>query len=320
MSMAADARQSVMSAYRVERYRDALRNMPHSGGGGCHAALLRIANLGRRAGISHDQVARELAAHVHGIRKVAAQEIWDAVSKAFDSSVPYVNTRAATPPLVINGPKVLEAILKRGAGFDEADLWEASPVRIDWPPERDGIEALRRLYSPQDHLFIGARLDAGTGHILPVVEWIARFERGISLPEHIVPNPLSGKSGPTKDGKLSFRADSCVAQFTFATVEFDNMRLDKQIRFWAGVKLPVVALVDSGGKSIHGWIRIDATNADKWTCRVEGNLFPLLTALGVDGSCKNESRLSRMPGHYRTEKKRWQRVMYLNPAGGPIIP
>jgi hypothetical protein len=82
----------------------------------------------------------------------------------------------------------------------------------------------------------------------------------------------------------------------------------------------VVALLDSGGKSIHGWIRIDAENAGQWEERVEVKLFDILTAVGADKACKNESRLSRMPGHFRSEKGRWQRLIYLNPVGGPVIP
>ena len=98
------------------------------------------------------------------------------------------------------------------------------------------------------------------------------------------------------------------------------MPREQQIRFWAGVKLPVAILINSGGKSIHGWIRIDAKDAQDWQQRVEGNLFDLLTAIGADKACKNEARLSRMPGHFRTEKGRWQRVLYMNPEGGQVIP
>jgi hypothetical protein len=318
--MAADARQSAINTSRIERYRDALQNLPESGGGGCHAALLGVANLGRLAGVNRNQIGQDLAAHVHGTRKVTARERWDAVNKAFDSNTLYVSTRTATPRPAVDGAKLLDAIVKRGGAFDEAALWESSPVRIDWPPERDGIEVLPRLYRPEHHLFLGTRFDFCAGHVLPVSEWITRFERGISIPEHIVPNPLSGKLCPTKDGKRSYRADSCVAQFRLATVEFDTMPRDKQIQFWAGAPLPVVALIDSGGKSIHGWIRVDAANADEWTRRVEEKLFSHLTSVGVDGSCKNESRLSRMPGHFRAEKGRWQRLLFLNPTGGPIIP
>jgi hypothetical protein len=303
---------------RADRYNHELRQMPVSGGGGCHPALLRCANFGRLAGVSRDHVAQDLAAHVHGTRKITWAEIEAAVNKAFDwptKITPHLNVRPA-----VDGAKLLKGIVERGTAFSEADLWELSPVRIDWPPECDAIEILQRLYRPEERLFIGARYDAGTEHILPVGEWIARFERDIAIPEHVIPNPLTGEQVHTKDGKPSYRADSCVARFRFAVVEFDAMPREQQIKFWAGVKLPVVALLDSGGKSVHGWIRIDAANAGEWTHRVEGKLFDILTAVGADRACKNEARLSRMPGHFRAEKSHWQRVLYLNPNGGPLIP
>jgi len=277
-----------------------------------------VANFGRLAGVNREQVAQDLAAHVYGTRKITGAEIGAAVSKAFSSPCtikPHVNMRPA-----VDGTKLLHGIVGRGAGFTESHLWEASSVRIDWPPEHDGIEVLQRLYDPDERLFIGARHDAGAGYVLPVSEWITRFERGTAIPEHIIPNPLTGEPGQTKDGKPSYRADSCVARFRFAVVEFDAMSREQQIQFWGGVKLPVVALLDSGGKSVHGWIKIDAANADEWTRRVEVNLFDILTAVGADGACKNEARLSRMPGHFRAEKSRWQRVLYLKPRRGASYP
>jgi hypothetical protein len=301
---------------RIERYEDALRNLPASGGGGCHAAMLRVANLGVRAGLSADQIAADIAANVHGSRKITAKEISEAVSKAFNSK--YTFTRAATVRPAVDGAKLLDAIVKHGADFNEEDLWEQSPTRTDWEPEQDGVEFLRRLFDPEDRVFIGARYDATARNILPVREWIRRFESGENIPPHVICNPLTGAQGQTKDGKPSYRADSCVAKFKFAMIEFDTMPRDTQIRFWAGVKLPIVALIDSGGKSIHGWIRIDAADANEWTARVEGKLFDILRGLGVDGTSKNESRLSRMPGHFRKEKKRSQRILYLNLAGGTI--
>ena len=298
----------------LDRYRDALWNFPPSGGGGCHGALLSVANRGRIARLSREQIAQDLAGHVHGTRRVPPSEIAAAVAKAFNSAPPPVITGPT-----VDGKRLLKFIVKRGADFTEADLWEVSPVRIDWPPSRDAVEVLRRLYGPEERLFIGSRHDAGPECIRPVSEWIALFGSGAAVPEHIIPNPLSGKQNRTKDGKRSYRADSCVERFRFAVVEFDTMSREHQIHFWAGVKLPIAALVDSAGRSVHGWIRIDAANAGEWTRRVEDKLFALLTPVGADGACKNEARLSRMPGHFRAETGRCQRLLYLNPAGGPVL-
>ena len=50
--------------------------------------------------------------------------------------------------------------------------------------------------------------------------------------------------------------------------EFDAMPLPDQCRFWAGVirqdNLPLVSLVYSGNKSIHGVIRADAPDIETW--------------------------------------------------------
>lgn len=301
---------------QLVRYHDALENLPASGGG-CHVALLSVANLARLAGVGPDRVAEDLQAHIRGTRKVPRSEIQAAVRKAFDSPVFTPKPRAAHR---VDVGRLLRTILDRGAGFTEQALWEASPVRIDWPQERDAVEILDRLYKRDETLFIGGRMDADASNVLTAAEWIARFDRGGFVPEHIVPNPLTGKQGLTKDGKPSWRADSCVTAFRFATIESDHMQLDQQIRFWAGVKLPVVALLHSGGKSIHGWVRIDASDRGEWEQDVEGMLFEMLKPLGIDGSCKNEARLSRMPGHFRTEKDHWQKLMYLDPVGRPLQP
>jgi len=99
-------------------------------------------------------------------------------------------------------------------------------------------------------------------------------------------------------------------------VEFDDLSREDQLAFWWTVKLPVAALIDSGNKSIHGIIALnDVNDAATWTREVENNLFKtLLIPLGVDGACRNEARLSRLPGH-RRDNGRMQRLIYLAPGG-----
>lgn len=50
--------------------------------------------------------------------------------------------------------------------------------------------------------------------------------------------------------------------------EFDGMALEDQCRFWGGFVrrgcLPLVSLVYSGNKSIHGVIRVDAPDIGAW--------------------------------------------------------
>lgn len=136
-----------------------------------------------------------------------------------------------------------------------------------------------------------------------------------------MPNPLTGKPGPTASGNgKTLRGDACVARFKFAVVEFDALPREEQLAFWWAARLPVALLVDSGGKSIHGWVRVQGVAcATDWARVVERHLFgDLLEPLGVDPACKNESRLSRLPGHFRREKNSWQRVLYLAPEGKAV--
>jgi hypothetical protein len=152
-----EAAISNMNINRLSRYQEGLRGMPPSGGGGCHTALLRVANFGQLAGVDPDQVANDLASHVHGTRNVTETEIRMAVDKAFNGQAKItsnVKVRTQTPHPMVDGAKLLAGIEARGADFGEVELWEASPVRIEWPPERDAFEVLRLLYAPEDRLFI----------------------------------------------------------------------------------------------------------------------------------------------------------------------
>jgi len=303
----------------IDRYDYALKNLPESGGGGCHVALLGVANLGFWAGLGREKIAADLTKRVEGMpRRITQREIRCAIDEAFSGQ----QKERVTPRAPIDkaeGEKIRNAIITRGIEFNEAALFDASPVHIDWTVERDGIEVLERLYSPGEHLFIGRNYDAGAQHVKTVVEWILCFERGV-IPEHIVPNPLTGKQGTTKEDKLSYRADACVKAYRFAVLEFDTLPRAQQIHFWAGVKLPIAALIDSGGKSIHAWVRIDAADETEWRVNVEERLFDLLGAIGIDGSCKNEARLSRTPGHLRLSTGKRQRLLYLAPEGRAVQP
>ena len=88
-------------------------------------------------------------------------------------------------------------------------------------------------------------------------EWIAFFEAGGTAGPYIIVNPLSGEAAPKKDGDGdTYRGDGNVKTFRHCLVEFDNLTREDQIRFWSAAKLPVLALIDSGGKSIHAWLDV----------------------------------------------------------------
>ena len=109
-------------------------------------------------------------------------------------------------------------------------------------------------------------------------------------------NPLDGKGVKNEN----------VTEYRYALVESDVVSIEQQNAIVRKLELPIAALVYSGGKSIHAIVRIDAANYDEYRIRVE-YLYSVLAKNGleVDRQNKNPSRLSRMPGVVRGDKKQF---------------
>ena len=301
---------------KAQRFHEALRSCPHAGSG-VHSWLLSCANLAAMAGISPMEAEQAI---IHSMTRPPSpsSEVSAAIRKAYAEHATggdgpgYIPQRQPKPkPL----PATAATFIRKGDGADEAAWWEASPHRIDWEPgSRDAVVLLANLYRPGEHIFCGERYGA---EVQTAGEWIRSIENGATVPPHFIPNVLTGDEHPTGEGKLSRRGDSAVCGFRFAVAEFDTLTKDEQFAFWWGFRsAPIAALIDSGGKSIHALLRVDCANRDEWEREVENKLFAnVLCPLGCDRACRNESRLSRLPGHFRREKNAWQRLLYLDPAG-----
>jgi len=95
--------------------------------------------------------------------------------------------------------------------------------------------------------------------------------------------------------------DEGVAAFRHALVEFDSVPLEQQFATVLATRLPVSAVVYSGGKSLHAWVRVDAPDRETFKQRVAAiHALPLLA--GMDKANKNPSRLTRLPGARRGDK------------------
>ncbi len=120
------------------------------------------------------------------------------------------------------------------------------------------------------------------------------------------PNPDAGawiRFNPLDGGGV--RNDN-VAEFRHALVESDSLPVDKQVAIIRELRLPVTALVSSGGKSAHAVVRVDAKDYDEYRRRVD-ELYRICreNGLAVDTQNKNPSRLSRMPGVMRGGRRQW---------------
>jgi hypothetical protein len=210
----------------------------------------------------------------------------------------------------------------KGFRCDEADLWEASPIRPpdDWT--MDAIALLENLFQPGELVnFVTAFAESaeaggprkarpqGLGETVERNRLIGRWRRD-GMPESraggwLRMNPLDGRGV----------GDGNVTSFRFALLECDALPAELQISLLAKLPLPIAAILKSGGRSIHAWVKVGATDLADYR-QVTRAVLGLLARLGVDAQNKNPSRMSRLPGVVRTigaAPDGRQRLLYLNP-------
>lgn len=109
-------------------------------------------------------------------------------------------------------------------------------------------------------------------------------------------NPLDGKGIKNEN----------VTEFRYALVESDTMDISAQKAIITELELPVAALVYSGKKSLHAIVKIDASTYEEYKKRVD-YLYNVCNKNGLklDIQNRNPSRLSRMPGVMRNDKKQY---------------
>lgn len=119
-------------------------------------------------------------------------------------------------------------------------------------------------------------------------------------------NPLDGRGC----------GNANVTEYRFALVESDTLDVGRQMGMIEAMRLPCAAVVSSGGKSVHAIVRVDAgTDYGLYRRRVE-RLYAFCEARGFapDRQNKNPSRLSRMPGATRGERRQRLLALSLGPA------
>ena len=306
----------------LEKYEEKLANIPVPGGAnGCHQALLGVANLGILAGIDPAAIIREIRSHTPpGKRQVGDREILDAVNKAMSDQKRGRHFEPPTKPEIKNGSKLRDDLIRSSHVHHEIDLFVKSPVPLGHGTDQDPIVFLKAMYFDDDLIWIGDRHETGIlGRTIRTAgDWIWYFEHGGRTAPFIVINPLNGLPAKTKGSSINetFRGDNNVLAFRYCMAEFDDMSREDQIRFWSAIKVPVVALVDSGGKSIHAWVDIRGEGVqalEQWDVKIKRGLYDsTFIPMGVDKACSNPARLSRFPGHFREGKGKYQRTLFLS--------
>ena len=182
----------------------------------------------------------------------------------------------------------------------------ALPVTID-----DGfVRLLDACFQPDEFVAISPAAENEEGEIAPrrgvtltASEWKSKVAAkggidrvfGTKLGLFLRINPMT-KGGAKNDDVTAFR---------HVLVEFDRDEAGKEIpkeeQYHAVVAsgMPVAALIDSGNKSLHAWIRVDAPDEAEYKRRVEV-IWGWFSGINLDKQNRNASRLSRCPDGWRT--------------------
>ena len=231
------------------------------------------------------------------------------------------NVQCPTPNVSADPVAAAERFLK-GFRCGEADLQGASPVVLEGEPRFDGAVLVRALYAPGERVnfvtaFAELREKSGEIKARPVGRGItlerdalaARFEQRASDTSQaggwLRMNPVDGQG----------IGDANVTACRFALLESDTLPMGLQLALFAKLPLPMAAILSSGGRSVHAWVKLDARDAAEYAAVVP-RMFELLAKFGVDGKNRNPSRLSRLPGAVRVIGAAGdgvQRLLYLNP-------
>lgn len=107
------------------------------------------------------------------------------------------------------------------------------------------------------------------------------------------------------------RADANVSAYRNLLVEMDQVSLPEQLAYVDAIGMPFTSCVYSGGKSYHFIISLKTALPKR--AAYDELVRKLYFVLGdrIDAACKNPSRLSRAPGHLRSEKMKFQSLREL---------
>jgi hypothetical protein len=277
-----------------------LLSSPPSRGGGLHNWFFRTARV-LHAFRSHEEIVELLRSATAG-EAVKAGEIEDAVRNSADKAW-QPQSRAsqlrqpAWPP--VNAAKRTE-IIERSAGL--SDLWELSPV----PFEDDDAHTEEII----DVLFPGDPwLCCGLSNDRFKTRRRSDWRGSLADQQLIVPSPMTGEWGETKDGKKSHHTLANTGPRRFLVVEQDQGILDEQaaILVHLAQKAPLVLAVHSGSKSIHGWFYCEGRAEDRLR-----KFMDYAVSLGADRATWTRAQFVRMPDGMRDNGNR-QSIYYFNP-------
>ena len=197
---------------------------------------------------------------------------------------------------------------------------EPLPQPSDWNPAEEIITYLETLFEPSDHVGYVTetweKQEDGKTKYLPTKGSFDRTAKELLDKLKTCGGDVGavfGDYNPQAGAWIRFNPldgngvkNENVTAFRYALVESDCMPVEQQNALIRELELPVAVLVYSGGKSVHAIVRVDAENDKEYRRRVD-YLYSVCAKNGleIDKQNRNPSRLSRMPGVMRGDKKQY---------------
>lgn len=216
-----------------------------------------------------------------------------------------------TPPTP--APAAINSILTNTKKYD-------SSKRLSVPAPMD--DATRRFllaaFQPGEHIAMadavpndrdGKSIPKGSGTTATREEWIARLDKHEGDPNKIFTEQKCGAFIRVNPVRKNGKSDGDVTVYRHALVEFDSLSIDDQFSIIKQSGAPCAAILHSGGRSVHAWVRVDAENREEYDSRVAW-IYSHFAQYGVDPKNKNPSRFSRLVGVNRGKER--QSLLELN--------
>ena len=130
--------------------------------------------------------------------------------------------------------------------------------------------------------------------------------------QFIVPSAMSAETGLTQEGKESARCLVNTGPRRYLVIEQDIGTRDEQVAILAHLATlgPLVMVVDSGGKSIHGWFACQGRTDEQLRAFMKHAV-----SLGADPATWTRCQFVRMPGGQREgDGGGPQKVLFFNPS------
>jgi hypothetical protein len=291
---------------------------PPPQGTGLHSWIYFAANQARRSGLpafEAERICVDGALSSGRSARLAHREAREAIRKAYSAGgiTPAFGPRHPVPPPPVAKIPVMRDAIAHGPGL--ADLFEASPVRLETPSAR-WLFAELMGNEPETLVCIAAQHPA-QARTMPLSEALEQVEHSALC----VPSPMNATSGQAIGGGRSSRTLDNTGPRRWAVVEFDlhpeHMALAPlgacvedacSALLWKlhGMTDRLALVCHSGGKSLHGWFKVRDWSED----RIAG-LYRAAAILGADMATKCRAQMVRIPDGLRNTGAR-QSVFYFD--------